>query len=118
MDFGSAFHWVRELGQGANGEPLPLSAFVAIQWAHRVGALVTFTYLVILAFLLLKNERMDTFGQVLLVLLILQVSIGIGNLILHLPLVLAVAHNMGAALLLVTIVVINSKITALSKGSY
>lgn len=118
MDFGSAFHWVRELGQAANGEPLALSAFVAIQWTHRVGALVTFAYLAFLAFMLLKNERLNTFGQVLLVLLVLQVSIGIANLILHLPLVLAVAHNMGAALLLITIVVINSKITALSKGSY
>lgn len=118
MDFGSAFHWLRELGQAANGEPLPLSAFVAIQWTHRVGALVTFVYLGLLAFMLLKNDRLDTFGQVLLVLLLLQVSLGIGNLILHLPLVLAVAHNMGAALLLVTIVIINSKITALSKGSY
>jgi cytochrome c oxidase assembly protein subunit 15 len=118
MNFGSAFHWVRELGQTANGEPLPLAAFVAIQWTHRVGALITFVYLGLLALVLLKNERLNTFGQVLLVLLFVQVSLGIGNLILHLPLVLAVAHNLGAALLLVTIVIINSKITALSKGSY
>jgi cytochrome c oxidase assembly protein subunit 15 len=47
-----------------------------------------------------------------------QVSLGIGNLVLHLPLALAVSHNMGAALLLMTVVVLNSKITELSKGSY
>jgi heme A synthase len=35
-----------------------------------------------------------------------------------LPLALAVGHNMGAALLLITIVVVNTKITELSKGSY
>jgi cytochrome c oxidase assembly protein subunit 15 len=43
--------------------------------------------------------------------LIAQVCIGIANLILHLPLVLAVAHNLGAALLVIITVVINSKIT-------
>ena len=36
---------------------------------------------------------------------------GVANLLLHLPLVLAVGHNMGAALLLTTVVVLNSKIT-------
>jgi cytochrome c oxidase assembly protein subunit 15 len=48
-------------------------------------------------------------------LLVLQIGIGIGNLVLHLPLVLAVAHNLGAALLLITIVILNSKITELPK---
>jgi cytochrome c oxidase assembly protein subunit 15 len=118
MDFGTAFHWVRELGQTAAGQPLELSAFTAIQWTHRVGALITFVYLSILALMLIKNERLKSFGILLFVLLLMQVSLGIGNLVLHLPLALAVGHNMGAALLLMAIVVINSKITELSKGSY
>lgn len=118
MDFGTAFHFVRELGQTASGQPLELSAFTAIQWTHRLGALITFLYLGGLGLRLLKNERLKSFGAILLALLLVQVSLGIGNLILHLPLVLAVGHNMGAALLLITIVVINSKITELSKGSY
>ncbi len=118
MDFGTAFHWVRELGKTANGQPLELPAFVAIQWAHRVGAAVTFFYLGTLAMMLLRNQRLKSFGWLLLTLLLVQISLGIGNLILHLPLILAVGHNMGAALLLLTIVMINSKITALSKGNY
>jgi cytochrome c oxidase assembly protein subunit 15 len=118
MDFGTAFHWVRELGQTAAGQPLELSAFTAIQWTHRVGALITFIYLSILAVMLIKNERLKSFGILLFVLLLMQVSLGIGNLVLHLPLALAVGHNMGAALLLMAIVVVNSKITELSKGSY
>jgi cytochrome c oxidase assembly protein subunit 15 len=97
---------------------LELSAFTAIQWTHRVGALITFVYLSILALMLIKNERLKSFGILLFVLLLMQVSLGIGNLVLHLPLALAVGHNMGAALLLMAIVVINSKITELSKGSY
>ena len=118
MDFGTAFHWVRELGKTANGQPLGLPAFVAIQWTHRVGAAITFFYLGTLAMMLLRNQRLKSFGWLLLSLLLVQISLGIGNLILHLPLILAVAHNMGAALLLLTIVMINSKITALSKGNY
>jgi cytochrome c oxidase assembly protein subunit 15 len=118
MDFSTAFHWVRELGQTAAGQPLELSAFTAIQWTHRVGALITFIYLSTLGVMLLKNERLKSFGILLFALLFMQISLGIGNLVLHLPLALAVAHNMGAALLLMTIVVINSIITELSKGSH
>jgi cytochrome c oxidase assembly protein subunit 15 len=118
MDFGTAFHWVRELGQTAAGKPLELSAFTAIQWTHRIGALITFVYLSTLAVMLIKNNRLQSFGMLLFALLLLQISLGIGNLVLHLPLVLAVGHNMGAALLMMTIVVVNSKITELSKGSY
>jgi cytochrome c oxidase assembly protein subunit 15 len=118
MDFASAFHLTRELGQSATGEPLGLSAFVAIQWTHRLGALITCAYFLILSVLLISNPRLKSFGLILLGLLTLQVSLGIANLLLHLPLVLAVGHNMGAALLLMTIVVINSKITLLTKGSY
>jgi cytochrome c oxidase assembly protein subunit 15 len=118
MDFSTAFHWVRELGQTAAGQPLELSAFTAIQWTHRVGALITFIYLSTLGVMLLKNERLKSFGILLFALLFMQISLGIGNLVLHLPLALAVAHNMGAALLLMTIVVLNSIITELSKGSH
>lgn len=118
MDFKTAFHWVRELGQTADGQPLELPAFVAIQWSHRIGALLTFIYLGTLALMLSKTQRLKSFSLILFTLLIVQICLGIGNLLLHLPLILAVAHNMGAALLLLTIVVINSKITGLSKGSY
>ncbi len=118
MDFGTAFHWFRELGQTADGSPLDLPAFVAIQWSHRLGALVTFIYLGVLALCMLKTQRLKSLGVILLTLLVIQICLGISNLVLHLPLIIAVAHNMGAALLLVTIVVMNSKITALPKGSY
>jgi len=48
----------------------------------------------------------------LIAVLLTQIGIGIANLLLQLPLVLAVAHNLGAALLVIITVVINSKITA------
>jgi len=115
MDFGNAFHWVRELGVDAAGKPLELSAFVAIQWTHRAGALVTFTFLGVLGLRLLRQPQLSRLASIMLLLLLVQVSLGIANLVLHLPLVLAVAHNMVAALLLIAVVVLNSKITALNK---
>ena len=115
MDFANAFHWLRELGVDAAGKPLELAAFVAIQWTHRIGALVTFLYLGALGLYLLRQSHLGRLASIILLLLAAQVSLGIANLLLHLPLVLAVAHNMVAALLLVSVVVLNSKITALDK---
>jgi heme a synthase len=112
MDFGNAFHWFRELGVDKAGKPLELSAFVAIQWTHRIGALVTFIYLGLLGLSLLRQSPLRRLASIMLALLIVQVSLGVANLLLHLPLVLAVAHNMVAALLLMVVVALNSKITA------
>ena len=115
MDFSNAFHWVRELGQGADGKALPLAAYTAIQWTHRVGALITFIYLALLGWHLLKHPQLKKITQIMLVLLVVQIGLGVANLLLHLPLALAVGHNMGAALLLITVVVLNSKITGISR---
>ncbi len=111
MDFANAFHWVRELGLDANGTSLQLAAFTAIQWTHRVGALLTFIYLAWLGLRLLKEPQLKKLAHIMLGLLAVQIALGVATLLLHLPLVLAVGHNMGAALLLTTIVVLNSKIT-------
>ena len=113
MDFANAFHLFRELGQTAEGTNLALPAYNAIQWLHRIGALVTLIYLGLLGLNLLRYAQMRTMGGLMLVILGAQISLGIANLVLHLPLVLAVAHNLGAALLLLTIVVLNSKMTKL-----
>jgi heme a synthase len=113
MDFSSAFHLVRELGVDAAGKTLQLAAYTAIQWTHRVGALITFIYLGLLGLRLLKEPQLKKLAYIMLGLLAVQIALGIANLLLHLPLVLAVGHNMGAALLLITVVVVNSKITGL-----
>ena len=112
MDFANAFHWVRELGVDSTGKPLELNAFVAIQWTHRIGALITFAYLSVLGLYLLRRPQLKSIAGIMLLLLIVQIGLGIANLVLHLPLVLAVAHNMVAAMLLVSVVTLNSKITA------
>lgn len=113
MDFSNAFNWFRELGVANNGEPLHLAAYTAIQWTHRIGALVTFVYIGWLGLSLLKQPQLKKTAHIMLGLLVIQIILGIANLVLHLPLALAVGHNMGAALLLMSVVVLNSKITAL-----
>jgi cytochrome c oxidase assembly protein subunit 15 len=112
MDFKDAFHLVRELGQSANGGQLTLASLTAIQWTHRLGALITFIYLLVLALNVMKYWQLKTLGVVLLIVLFTQIGLGIANLILHLPLVLAVAHNFTAGLLVIILVMLNSKISA------
>ena len=103
---------VRELGQGANGGALSLASITAIQWTHRLGALFTFIYMIVLAKNILKYWQLKRLGLILLLVLCAQISLGIANLLLHLPLVLAVAHNFTAGLLVIILVTLNSKITA------
>lgn len=109
-DFAKAFHLVRELGMNADGTYLSTQALTAIHITHRVGALVTFLYLGWFGSKLLKMSGLVFWGRVLLGLLTLQVVLGISNVVLSLPLPVAVGHNAGAALLLATLVVINSKL--------
>jgi cytochrome c oxidase assembly protein subunit 15 len=111
MDFKDAFHMVRELGLSKDGSALSLASLTAIQWTHRVGALVSFIYLGALGLTTLKYWQLKRWSVLLLGALITQIALGISNLVLHLPLVLAVAHNFTAALLVIIVVVLNSKIS-------
>jgi heme a synthase len=111
MDFKDAFHLVRNLGQSADGGNLTLESLTAIQWTHRIGAIITLIYLSFLAISGLKYAQLKNLCYMLIIVLVAQISLGVANLVLHLPLLLAVAHNLGAALLVVTLVLINSKIT-------
>ncbi|HKQ26449.1 MAG TPA: COX15/CtaA family protein [Burkholderiales bacterium] len=107
MDFGQGFHFSRELGMTADGEALSNQALNAIHWAHRVGALVTFAYLAILAHSAMRLRGLRRFGIGVLVLLLIQVMLGIANVLASLPLPLAVAHNGVAALLLAALMMLN-----------
>ncbi len=112
MDPANAFHIVRDLGKTAQGELLSLQALTAIHWAHRVGALVSTLYLGLLGLLLLRRASEVRCAAFLLLALALQVALGIGNVLLGLPLTLAVAHNAGAALLLLALVALTYRLTA------
>ena len=110
MDFASGFHFLRQLGMTAEGEPLSNPALNAIHWTHRLGALIVFCYLTLLAIAVVRIQGLQKYGALLLVVLCAQVVLGIENVLLSLPLALAVAHNAAAALLLIAMVVLNFKI--------
>jgi heme a synthase len=105
MDFANAFHVVRELGQTAQGELLTNDALTAIHWTHRVFAMVV---LAVTAWAAVRARRvLRTVSNEIFVLLALQLALGIANVVFSLPLPLAAAHNAGAALLLLALVVLN-----------
>lgn len=110
MDFEHGFTLQRELGETAAGELLPLTALTAIHWTHRAMALIVVLYLAWLISRLLRAPGYAALALALAALLALQVTLGISNVLLSLPLGLAVAHNTGAALLLAALVLLNYRL--------
>ncbi len=107
MDFGNAFHVLRELGRTGDGALLPLDALVAIHWSHRAFALVVVGFVAFAAIKSFQISALRKIGAVVMCLLVLQFLLGIANVVFGLPLALAAAHNAGAALLLACLVVLN-----------
>jgi cytochrome c oxidase assembly protein subunit 15 len=105
MDFGNAFHLLRELGRTDAGEVLPQAALTAIHWSHRVFALVVVAVVIGLA--LRAITTLTHIAIAVCVLVLVQFALGVANVAFSLPLALAAAHNAGAAALLVALVVLN-----------
>ena len=109
-NFREGFVLWRGLGVDYEFGVLDAPSRVAIHFTHRLGALVTF---LLLGFVALKYARQKTTpplrmaGQLAILALIAQVSIGIGVVWFGLPLSLATAHNGVAALLLLATVNMN-----------
>ncbi|TBV03310.1 COX15/CtaA family protein [Phytopseudomonas dryadis] len=111
MDFANGFHLTQHIGPNYLGGQLDSDARTAIHMAHRLGALLVTLVLGLLAWRLHRAGD-SRLGGVLLAALALQVGLGIGNVLLHLPLLVAVAHNAGGAALLLTLVAINYRLSA------
>jgi cytochrome c oxidase assembly protein subunit 15 len=107
MDFRHGFQLVRELGKAADGTHLSHDAITAIHWTHRVGAVVTLLVVGGFTLSLLRHDALRRHATALGVALLAQIALGIANVLGGLPLLLAAAHNAGAAILLLTMVVIN-----------
>jgi cytochrome c oxidase assembly protein subunit 15 len=107
MDFREAFILWRGLGVNYEFGVLDNSARAAIHMTHRIGALITTLTLSLLIWRLTRPNLpplLRKLGFALLLLLLLQITLGITNVLGHLPLSIAVAHNGGAALLLLLLV--------------
>ena len=111
MDFSNGFTLWRELGMTAQGDALTLQALQAIQWIHRIGAFIFVSYFLYIIYLMSKFKSCNLYRNLLVIVISFQFIIGVLNLLLHLPLALATMHNLGAALLVIITVIINSRIT-------
>lgn len=106
MDFKQAFNVFAPIGINYLGGDLNSAARVTIQMVHRYGAFITAIYISILGFWVLLNKfdaNLRRIGWLILLVLVLQICLGIFNVLLLLPLPIAVAHNACAAILLLMV---------------
>lgn len=103
-NFRDGFVLWREIGVDYEGGILDLPSRTAIHMAHRIGAVVALLALGLLAVVLLRQPASRVGGAVLSALLATQLTLGILNVWLFLPLSIAVAHNGTGALLLASMV--------------
>ena len=106
MDFKNGFNLNQEVGPNYLYGLLDNPSRVAIHYSHRVSAiLVTIVFLVLISKLWFSNAA--PLASTLGVLLLTQISLGIINVVYVLPLYVAIAHNLVAALLLLTVFAVN-----------
>ncbi len=108
MDFAQGFSLVRALGIGSDGAYLPFAALTAIHQTHRLGAGVMLIAIALLAWRLGRSDVTEArrwawpFAGVA----VWQIATGLGNVMLGWPLVTAVGHTAGAAVLAVLLTVL------------
>jgi cytochrome c oxidase assembly protein subunit 15 len=101
MDFEHGFTVLRELGAGKDGGMLPFAALTAIHFVHRVGALVVFAGIVLLVWRLLASGAAAHrhWAAALAAAATWQLASGVSNVVLGWPMLAALAHTAGAAVL-------------------
>ena len=105
MDVAQGFDLFQDVGPNYLGGLLHNEARVAIHWMHRLGAILV---LVVVGLLVLrlwsKNQRLAVITGGILV---MQLTLGVLNVVWSLPLAVATAHNAVGALLLLALVSVN-----------
>ncbi|MFI4940551.1 MAG: heme A synthase [Burkholderiales bacterium] len=107
MDFADGFTLWRGLGKTGGGDYLPFSALTAIHWTHRSFAFVAIACAGWVGYRALQLPELRNTGRWLLMALTMQFATGVSTIYLKWPLLLAVAHNGGAALLVLLLVMLN-----------
>lgn len=112
MDFAAGFTLWRDLGMTAEGAPIPFQALVAIHWTHRIVAYLVIAVLGLLAWRLWRIDGLAGPARALAMVTALQFVTGLSNVVLNWPLLLAVLHNGGAAVLLALLILISYRLAA------
>ncbi len=103
LHLAKAFNLFSSIGANYQGGLLDNEVRVTIQVIHRLGALITAVYLLLLSGLILfksASKYLKRAAFITLVLVLVQFTLGILNVVYLLPIHVAVAHNGIAALLL------------------
>lgn len=100
LQLNQAFKLTEFIDANHEGGLLPLDARASIQVVHRYTALLLTVAVLSLSVALWRYPLLRSRVALLLALTGLQLGIGIANVLLQLPLFLALAHNTGSALLL------------------
>jgi cytochrome c oxidase assembly protein subunit 15 len=102
MNWAEGFAFARELGRRPDGAPIGMAALVAIQWTHRLFAIVVVAAMAwLVARLWHRGASARRRGLLIGGLTLLQLATGIANVVLGWPLAAALAHTAGAAALVV-----------------
>ena len=124
-DFKTGFDLIQDVGPNYLGGQLDNDARVAIHLTHRIGAIVATLVIGALAIGLMRRGRGSVYGRVggyLMLTLWVQVGLGLSNILYQLPLSVATAHNVVAAILLQVLVIgllalrRTAKVEVLQKG--
>ncbi len=105
MNFSEAFTFFSPVGVNYEGGVLSESARQTIQMMHRLGALIVTLYLLVFTVFFMKYSRSGLQSvYIIWVLLFIQLSLGMINVMYKLPLITAIGHNLIAVVLLLSMV--------------
>ncbi|MEH6580146.1 MAG: COX15/CtaA family protein [Amphritea sp.] len=103
LNYRDGFRLIPDIGPDYQGGVLEQPARAAIQMVHRAGALIVGLTFSVLALMLIAVPRCRPAAIALMSVLFLQVALGVLNVVFTLPLELAMAHHLGAVLLLISL---------------
>jgi cytochrome c oxidase assembly protein subunit 15 len=119
-DFAQAFDFAQQIGPNYLGGKLDNNARVTIHLAHRIGAIITTIVLALLVWQGLRRtatKRARNLFVIVGAVLLLQLLLGVGNIVLRFPLPVTVSHNAVGALLLLTLVTLNYRLFTAEKST-
>lgn len=112
-----AFTFWRGLHQSYEHGVLDNATRMTIHHLHRVGAVVVALVLGFIGVWLLRQPAWKRHGHAILGFLGLQLALGVTLVLAHLPLLVAAAHNAGAALLLLAVIRLNHAVHRTGAGA-
>jgi cytochrome c oxidase assembly protein subunit 15 len=108
-----------------NGQVLPKlhwanlnSDLITIHMLHRIGAYIVGLYLALFSIFLLRYRHFRIFGIVILLLISLQITLGVLNIIWLRPIWIALIHQAVAIILLLTTIALLVKVSFKMGNTY